>query len=145
MRGRGRGCLSRKSQCDAVSLKLSDQFNKAESLICSYSAMILQKLVFGKQAEERGKEIWFPTTFQAFTSSDSPAPITHHLGSCLAEQRVGSQRSLAPRPRHKDQRRVKSSCKPSPEEAKSPVGLNCQACENKMGGTRSGAVEKYTI
>lgn len=99
----GRGCLSRRSQCDAVSLKLSVKSNKAESLICSYFAVILQKLVFGKQAEERGKEIRFPITFKAFTSSDSPAPITHHLGSCLAEQRVGSQRSLALCPRHKDQ------------------------------------------
>lgn len=118
MHGRGRSGRKRmslkESQCDAVSLKLSVMFNKAESLICSYSAVTLQKLVFGKQAEETGKEIRFPITFQTFTSSDSSAPITHHLGSCLAEQRVGSQRSLAPRPRHKDQRRapVKSSYKP---------------------------------
>lgn len=55
----GRGCLSRRSQCDAVSLKLSVKSNKAESLICSYSAMILQSWSLGNRLKREARKFGF--------------------------------------------------------------------------------------
>lgn len=113
--------LSRKSQCDAMSLLLSMKLGTICSLTQNYSATIFERLTFWNWRKCGATKCNSLYPFNSGNLPFSVPPISHHSGCRLPEQRVGSERSLTLGPHHEDYRWAwdKGSCKSYLKEVKS--------------------------
>lgn len=104
--------LSRRSQCDAVSLLFNMKLGTVCSLIWSYSAMIFQRLAFWNWQRVWGSKMQVLISLQLFGSVTSSVPlVSHHPGCGLPEYRVERFLALSPHPEVHRWTWDKGSCK----------------------------------